>query len=74
MQQALEWPWEMSVSLVVYGWAQLLPIPGSTFAADGMLCLLADVRSVHLGSQLAFWAIKGSQSQGKLSLASLTRQ
>lgn len=70
----LEWPWEVSVSLVVYGWAQLLPIPGSTFAADGMFCLLADVRLVHLGSQLAFWAIKGSQSRGKLSFASSTRQ
>lgn len=33
-----------------------------------------DVESVHLGSQLAFWAIKGSQSQGKLSFASSTRQ
>lgn len=33
-----------------------------------------DVGSVHLGSQLAFWAIKGSQSQGKLSFASSTRQ
>lgn len=41
--------------------------PGSTMAEGGMLCLLVEMLGKHiLISPVAFWAVKGIQSQGKL--------
>lgn len=60
MQQALGVAMGSECFPVVYGWAQLLPIPGSTIAVDGMICLLAEM----LGRCIWVHSLLSGQSKG----------